>query len=97
MALHGLGEPADAAKALALCRKGAERGFPGALAGMGHFFWDGTGVPQDREAAVAWWGRAARKGDREARHLLVQAAGMGLEGARALVAELGLEAAEAQG
>ncbi len=97
MALHGLGEPADAARALALCWKGAERGFPGAQTGMGHLCWEGTGVSQDREVAAAWWGRAARKGDREARRLLVQASGLGLEGARALVAELGLEAAEPQG
>lgn len=92
MALRGLGEPADAAKAVALCRRGAERGFPRAQTGMGHLFWDGAGVARDRAAAVAWWRRAARRGDEEARRLLVRASEMGLEEARALVAELGLGA-----
>lgn len=73
MALHGLGEPEDAARAVSLCRKAAERGFPPAQTGMGRLCWDGIGVPEDPAAAVAWWRPAAARRDREAQLWLANA------------------------
>jgi hypothetical protein len=67
LALNGLGEPADQARAVLLCRKAAERGFPPAQTAMGRLAWDGVGVPEDPAAAVAWWKLSAPRGELEAR------------------------------
>ncbi len=66
MALEGLGEPVDEARAASLCRKAAERGFPPAQTGMGRLCWDGRGVAEDPAAAVAWWRLSAARKDPEA-------------------------------
>jgi len=66
MALQGLGEPVDEARAASLCRKAADRGFPPAQTGMGRLCWDGRGVAEDPAAAVAWWRLSAARKDPEA-------------------------------
>ncbi len=73
MALHGLGEPVNRPKSVALCRQAAERGFPEAQTGMGRLCWDGVAVPKDEAAAVAWFRLAAERKDREAQLWLASA------------------------
>lgn len=73
MALHGLGGPTDEARAVSLCRRAAERGYPAAQTGMGRLCWDGVFVPEDRAAAIAWWRPAAARKDREAQLWLAKA------------------------
>jgi len=73
MALHGLGEPKDEARAVSLCRKAADRGYPPAQTGIGRLYWDGVGLPEDPVAAVAWWRLAAVRKDREAQLWLANA------------------------
>lgn len=80
MALHGLGGPEDEARAVSLCRRAAERGYPAAQTGMGRLCWDGIGVPEDLAAAVAWWRPAAERKDREAQLWLANALLRGLGG-----------------
>ncbi len=96
MALHGLGGPRDAAKAVELCRQAAERGYAKAETGMGRLLWDGEAVPEDRAAAVEWWRRAARRKDAEAQLWLGSALIVGEGVARDAAAGLALvrEAAE---
>lgn len=66
LAEDGLGEPKDAARAVALYEQGAQGGSVKAQFRLGQIYLQGKLVPADRQAAERWLGKAAESGDREA-------------------------------
>ena len=51
-------------------RKAAEKGDASAQCEMGDAYYEGTGVAQDREAAVSWYRKAAEQGDARAQYVI---------------------------
>ena len=60
----------DYATAIDIWQPLAEAGDPRAQYNLGSLYYDGRGVPQDRDLAIKWWGEAAGQGVIEAQHNL---------------------------
>lgn len=60
---HGLGVPADAARAARLYRMAAERGLAVAQVNLGEMYARGEGVARDSVQAFVWYRRAAALGN----------------------------------
>ena len=51
--------------AFQLFREAAKKGLPEAMGNVGHCYWNGIGVRQNKELAVKWFKKAASGGDEE--------------------------------
>ena len=73
--------PLESGTAHEKLRKTAEKGDADAQCMMGHAYYHGEGVQQDREAAVSWYRKAAEQGDASAQCMMGNAyyRGLGVE------------------
>src|SRR5688572_21568525 len=62
--------PAGESPAVARYRGAAEKGVPDAQYKLGEAYYDGQGVPQDRQQALRWFRAAADQGHAEAQYTL---------------------------
>ncbi len=68
--MRGVGVKMDMAKAVALFRSAADKGYAGAQNNLGYCYANGIGVATDDAEAVKWWKLAAEQGLPEAEYWL---------------------------